>query len=148
MKAHLEKRMYFLVMYNISPIQQAIQAGHAQMEYALQNWDSPEFQDWAQNWKTWIILNGGTSNENPDRPGTLQKHMNALTAMGITFATFCEPDINDTTTAIAFIVDERVFNTEVFPDDLYDEDYPASFQSIGGRNNYDLRLFLRQFKLA
>ena len=59
----LEKRMYFLVLYNISPIQQAIQAGHAQNEYALKYWKDKEFQDWAKRCKTWIILNGGTSND-------------------------------------------------------------------------------------
>jgi len=62
---NLEKRMYFLVPYNISPIQQAIQAGHSMGEYALKygRYDSDHLiWEFLEKWKTWIVLNGGTTN--------------------------------------------------------------------------------------
>ena len=59
--------MYGIVPYNISPIQQAIQFGHAVVEYgqmAKTNSNVTElYDDWADNWKTFIILNGGTTND-------------------------------------------------------------------------------------
>ena len=59
---NLEKRMYSLNLYNISGIQCGIQSAHSNMEYALKNFNNDDFQDWVKNWKTVILLNGGTSN--------------------------------------------------------------------------------------
>ena len=51
----LKQRMYGLVPYNISPIQQGIQFGHAVVEYGLEygqgHADDPYLQ-WARNDKT------------------------------------------------------------------------------------------------
>lgn len=107
--------MYFLVPYNLSPIQQAIQAGHASMEYALKYWKDKDFQDWAKKWKTWIVLNGGTSNSGDDKPGTMDQYLELLLENDIKVADFCEPDLNNALTAIAFICDERVFDYENYP---------------------------------
>ena len=127
MNKELEKRMYFFVPYNISPIQQAIQAGHAAVEYARRMNETELFTDFAINWKTWIILNGGTTNEDQFNPGTIQEIVMSLYEFNndkrgdeeIDFTTFKEPDLNDTTTAICFICDERVFNYEDYPDFNY-----------------------------
>ena len=69
MKKRLEYRMYGLVPYNISPIQQGIQFGHEVVEYGLKHGKSNVINDkvdtytqWAKNDKTFIILNGGTTN--------------------------------------------------------------------------------------
>ena len=43
----LEYRMYGLVPYNLSPIQQGIQFGHAVVEYMLSFGDLPSTQEWA-----------------------------------------------------------------------------------------------------
>ena len=51
----LELRMYGLVPYNISAIQQAIQFGHGVVEYG-QRYRSEEYDNWANNYKTFIIL--------------------------------------------------------------------------------------------
>ena len=122
MENKLELRMYGLVPYNISPIQQAIQYGHAVVEYGqmVKNNSTEEYDDWADNWKTFIILNGGTSNHSVNRYGTedfvgsMETHLATLEENGIRLATFFEPDLNDMLSAIVFIVDERVFNKKVY----------------------------------
>jgi len=128
----LEKRMYFFVPYNISPIQQAIQAGHAALEYARKYPNDPDFIDFADNWKTWIILNGGTTNSklvkdpstgwyaNPrtDKDpymGSLDNIANSVIGAKINYSLFQEPDLNDALTAVCFICDARVFNYEDYP---------------------------------
>ena len=123
----LEKRMYFLVPYNISPIQQAIQAGHAALEYAHHYKDDPETWEFVRNHKTWIVLNGGTTNktrieETGLLKGSLDNCLGELCAFNvenpdnqIKFSYFYEPDLNDALTAICLVVDERVFNREDYP---------------------------------
>ena len=131
MNEKLELRMYGLVPYNISPIQQAIQFGHAVVEYG-QMVKQPQslskmainapiiYDDWADNWKTFIILNGGTTNHRNDESGlpfgTLNNHVLLLDENKIDFATFNEPDLGDQLTAVVFIVDERVFNRKKYLD--------------------------------
>ena len=131
----LEKRMYFFVPYNLSPIQQAIQAGHAALEYARKYKDDKEFIDFVDNWKTWIILNGGTTNSKRDFDavsfGTLNQLADQL-SLGdgidpIKMTYFREPDLEDALTAVCFICDERVFNYEDYPDlfeFILDNDFP------------------------
>ena len=120
MNKELEKRMYMLVPYNISPIQQAIQAGHAALEYAHEFAHDAEYVDFIENWKTWIILNGGTTNKNWDennvKIGTLDQCLEELRdKININYSTFSEPDLNDALTAICLVADERVFNREDYP---------------------------------
>jgi hypothetical protein len=121
----LEKRMYFFVPYNLSPIQQAIQAGHAALEYARQYKDDEKFIDFADNWKTWIILNGGTTNSKRDDDmvslGSLNQLADQLSlgdgiSDGVNHSFFREPDLEDALTAVCFIADERVYNYENYPD--------------------------------
>jgi hypothetical protein len=120
MNNKLELRMYGLVPYNISPIQQAIQFGHAVVEYG-QKFRNDNYNDWADNWKTFIILNGGTTNHKTSLEdglpfGSLNNHLLTLMDNSIEFAQFNEPDLGDQLTAVVFIVDERVFNRKKYPD--------------------------------
>lgn len=121
----LEKRFYFFVPYNLSPIQQAIQAGHAALEYARKFKDDPQFIDFVDNWKTWIILNGGTTNSKRNFDAISRGSLNQLAdqlslgdgiSNGIKMSFFTEPDLEDALTAICFICDERVFNYNDYPD--------------------------------
>jgi hypothetical protein len=126
MEEKLELRMFGFVPYNISPIQQAIQFGHAIVEYGQmvksEKTDDVLYNDWADNWKTFIILNGGTSNHSQNRyhegdfVGTMEGHLATLNEIGIPNATFFEPDLNDMLSAVVFIVDERVFNRKKYLD--------------------------------
>jgi hypothetical protein len=157
MNNKLELRMYGLVPYNISPIQQAIQFGHAVVEYG-QMVKQPQsitkmaidaplvYDDWANNWKTFIILNGGTTNHRTNDDGlpfgSLNQHVLRLDEMKIDFATFMEPDLGDQLTAVVFIVDERVFNRKKYPDfeDWVIENYGELIRS----NNYTTSYMLAQ----
>lgn len=116
-------RMYGLVPYNISEIQKGIQFGHAVQEYnniytdggmSIEN--RVAFEEWRRNSKTFIILNGGTTNDNPDSLGTLNLHEKEISKMGIQTALFHEPDLGDQLTAFVFIVPNTVYDTNVVPD--------------------------------
>ena len=151
--------MYGLVPYNLSPIQQAIQFGHAVVEYGipylsdrhkLPHPGRENYINWAKYWKTFIILNGGTSNHSksryenpfidvvsdvssqitPSYEGSMEKNLRELLSNGIQIGSFYEPDLNDMLSAIVFLVDERVFNKEKYPDfiDWYEKN--ASFEEF------------------
>ena len=138
--------------------------------------------DWAKYHKTFIILNGGTTNQRTDLitklpVGSLNNHLTSLKNGGVKVATFEEPDLGDQLTAVVFLVDERVFNKEEYPEFIdYVKQFPeiiATFEDkslyqiarhleerraavymqwvedvLGGEINEFLRKFLKQFKLA
>jgi hypothetical protein len=122
MNQKLELRMFGLVPYNVSEIQKGIQFGHSVVEYGqvAKYCGDPKllelYNDWADNWKTVILLNGGTTNLNIKNLGSLNQHLNTLHEIGVDVATFNEPDLGDQLSAICFIVDERVFNREDYPE--------------------------------
>ena len=171
---YLEYRMYGLVPYNISPIQQGIQFGHAVVEYAQIVKQLPPYEKiynkWAKKDKTFIILNGGTTNNNTDSLGTLNKHMLTLDANDVHYAEFYEPDLGEQLTAVVFLVDERVFNRELYPDfqeeklpygvrkpskkaqieleERNESNYQKWVEKIGGPKNAFLREFLKPLRLA
>ena len=116
---NLELRMYGLTNYQLTDIQKGIQFLHGVVEYGLQHGMSEQYLDWAQNWKTVILLNGGTTNDNPKWLGTLNQHAQTLGEMNIPTSCFYEPDLGDQLTAIVFIVDERVFNKEKYPEPTF-----------------------------
>lgn len=138
----LELRMYFFVPYNISPIQQAIQAGHASLEYVLRYGLTDELTNFLSNWKTWIILNGGTTNDEVDfddiPKGTLNQIGDSLDKNDIKFSYFREPDLNHSLTALCFIVDERVFNKKDYPDFInYLIESKKEVAQLNGLYNYE-----------
>lgn len=119
-KNDFELRMYFFVPYNLSPIQQAIQAGHAAQQYDHKYRYVELLTEFIENHKTWIILNGGTTNSIRDFDGVSQGTLNQigdeLLENEIDFAYFKEPDLENALTAVCFICDERVWNYEDYPD--------------------------------
>jgi hypothetical protein len=158
-----EYRMYGLVPYNLSPIQQGIQFGHAVVEYGLEFFATPAYQEWARRDKTFIILNGGTTNDNSMRLGTLQQNYFELTDRGIQVGEFHEPDLGDQMTAIVFLVDDRVFDKKHWPDyvgpyyidgvtpiemDYYEWKMKFAETEKEAEQIIFLREFLKRFKLA
>ena len=170
----LEYRMYGLVPYNISPIQQGIQYGHAVVEYSRlcsKLSDTKIYDKWADNDKTFIILNGGTTNADPERLGTLNKDAEKLDENEVLIVGFYEPDLGDQLTAIVFLVDERVFDKVMYPDFVgspypwpshkkpsekefskweveNNKNYLNWEEKIGGPKNAFLREFLKTKRLA
>lgn len=118
----LELRAYFFVPYNISEIQKSIQSGHCLGRLLLKyGRNDPNHQVWdfLQNHETWVILNGGTTNEQRDFEGfalgSLNQIGDQLMGNDIEFSFFHEPDLNNALTALCFIADERVFNRKEYP---------------------------------
>ena len=172
----LELRMYGLVPYNISKIQQGIQFNHANDVYSRLYRNDDKYLIFRDEWLTNIILNGGTSNEGhmvrqgfkeTMYRGTMQQHLDDLTYNEIKVATFYEPDLNSMLTAIIFLVDERVFNKELYPNFVEPptKENPTMFEAqtwfkeretqyknwvekIGGPQNEFLREFLSDKRLA
>jgi len=110
--------MYGFVPYQLSGIQKGIQFAHALVEYSLKYGNTDEYKDWANNHKTFVILNGGTTNDNITDYyyGYLNKILDDLKKHDINVATFHEPDLGNQLTSICFIVDERVFDKINYPD--------------------------------
>ena len=141
-----------------------IQFGHGVVEYMLKYRNFPNLTKWAENDKTFIILNGGTTNLNGT--GSLNKHVMTLIENNIEFSTFHEPDLGDQLTSVNFLVDERVWNKEKYPDRFlghpplsnrsnsvlgvhYVPEDEEKYQArLGGEKNVFLREFLKQFRLA
>jgi hypothetical protein len=115
--------MYGLVPYNLSPIQQGIQFGHAVVEYSNEFFNDPDYQQWSRKDKTFIILNGGTTNLN--KVGTLNAHEMVLYNQNVKHHCFHEPDLGDQLTAVVFLVDDRVWDKEKWPD--YEGNWVSDF---------------------
>ena len=172
---YLEYRMYGLVAYQLSgTIHAGIQFGHAVVEYQQNVRNLPPhdaiYNKWAQKDKTFIILNGGTTNINPDKLGTLNQNLAALYFNGVLTSEFYEPDLGDQLTAVVFLVDERVFNRELYPDfqeeklpygvrkpskkveteleERNEANYQKWLEKVGGPTNAFLREYLKSFRLA
>jgi len=163
MDKELELRMYFFTIYQLTGIQAGIQCGHAALEYAYKYFNSDKYRNFYHKWKTWVILNGGTTNSKCDlngiREGTLDRILQQLCENNISHSYFCEPDLNDALTAVCFICDERVFNKELYPDYRewserewsefeWDDSYNRWVNFIGGEKNVFLRELLNGKKLA
>jgi hypothetical protein len=150
--------MYFFVPYNISPIQQAIQAGHAALEYAHEFGNSEDYLSFIKKDKTWIILNGGTTNKGYETTpegklqliGSLNQIHYNLCMMKINCHNFSEPDLNDALSAVCFLADERVWDYETYPD-FYDwlqdvKMYPNAKAEMDRKNPQIRRFTSEQFK--
>lgn len=105
-----ESRMYFFTIYQLTGIQAGIQCGHAALEYAHKYKNDPEYVNFIENCKTWVILNGGTTNSNYGELGSLNEISNELIEKGIKHACFYEPDLNNALTSICFIVDLSTYS--------------------------------------
>lgn len=120
MEKELELRMYFFVIYQLKGIQQGIQAGHAALEYAVRYGHTKLFEVFVDEYKTWIVLNGGTTNDSSDfegfAVGSINRIVDSLETTNIDYAYFREPDLNDAITSVCFICDERVWNYSDYPD--------------------------------
>jgi hypothetical protein len=152
---NLKLRMFFFVPYNISEIQKGIQAGHAAIDYAVRFGRTKLFHEFSNYHKTWIILNGGTTNDD-NGMGDMNAIRDTLFENDIPFGFFKEPDLNNALTAICFICDERVFDfdmcsdldTENINEFNLDDLYKKWFTELGGTKNIIMRDLIRGKRLA
>jgi hypothetical protein len=147
-----ELRMYFLVMDNLSSIQQGKQAGHCAEEYAEKYGQTDLYKEY-RKFKTWIILNGGVSNDghNGGELGSMEKYQQFLIDNNVPYAFFRESDLNNSLSALCFICDNRVYDWENYPtfqkwfgensnDDLSLEDGIYGWSEfVGGKINVSLK---------
>lgn len=113
-----ELRLYTFTLYQLSPIQQGIQAGHAAVELAMKSYkkqmtlrsgtDFKTYYDWAVNWKTMVLLNGGDLNELRELSDFFTTGANMFP-----WATFYESEdsLGGCMTSIAVILPARIFLT-------------------------------------
>lgn len=150
----LRYRMYGLVPFSLSGRQMGIQFGHGAVEFMLKYASKREVSKWATEDKTFIILNGGTTNNiDEESAGTLNKYYETLLDNRVEVSVFHEPDLGDQLTSVNFLADERVWDKEKYPDFIYtgeiiEQEYDYWVDSIGGKKNAFLREFLRKLRLA
>ena len=153
----LEKRMYFFVIRQLNGLNAGIQIGHCCEQYAHNYANSPDYLDFVKNWRTWIVLDGGTTNSNPKQLGTLNDILLCFRENDIEHGYFHEPDLNNALTAVCFLADERVFDFGKYPDyetlcddnDIADNPiYEDWVESMGGFNNVFLRGLIKGKRLA
>ena len=140
-------RMYGFVPYNISELQKGIQFGHAVVEYSNQFKDFTDYIEWSTLNKTFIILNGGTTNTSPISLGGMNIILEQIKKQGIKYATFFEEDLGNQLTAIVFLVDQDTY--------LYDKgyhkdevDYNDRFRVVDTTDKTFFRSLLMDKKLA
>jgi hypothetical protein len=149
MRIRKSMRMYFFVARQLSGLDKGIQCGHAALQYSrcceLGIFDldtKKQYDEFADFHKTFIILNGGALSELVDRETELEE-------LNIDFASFVEPDLNDSVSAIAFIVDETIYNfdeTKLSQNGLMY--FPEQFLSEEDQRKYKIYKYLKSFRLA
>ena len=138
--------MYSLVLRQLSPMQKGVQSAHSIVEYINKFYKSSEYIQWVNVDKTIIMLDGGTYPE-------LKQCRDTLAELGVPYAAFYEEDLGNIATAISFLVEDRVWDTENYPAyedelDASDSDNPVWLIMMGGRRNLAFRNFLKSKKLA
>lgn len=153
-KINFEYRMYGFVPYQLSGIQSGIQFGHAVVEYSNKYYSSQEYKKWSTVDKTFIVLDGGTTNDNPTRLGDLNNILNELDILGVKYVVFKEPDLGDQITSIVFLLDERVWNKEKYPYDysenctiIYNQLKNISDSIIEAELILSIRNFISKYRL-
>jgi hypothetical protein len=115
-----ELRCYTFTIFQLSPIQQGIQAGHAAVELTLRGHDLT--LEWARNHKTLVCLNGGTTKDVLDLTTFLANQQNPYPW---TYFQESEEFLAGIVTSVAIVLPERVFGCAK----LYRESYgPARNQ--------------------
>ena len=83
---------------DLEPGYQAVQAGHAAINYCFQNWEYAK--NWHINSNNLIYLSTKTEND-------LFRYAEKLKSIGVDVCLFREPDIGNLVTSIAFISNEK-----------------------------------------
>lgn len=101
-----ELRCYTWTIFQLSPIQQGIQSGHAAVELFVKYNENQLVDDWARNNKTMVCLNGGDVSSLRDFIEFLSMEENPYP-----WATFTESEdfLAGITTSVAIILPKRFY---------------------------------------
>lgn len=133
-----ELRCYTFTLYQLSPIQQGIQAGHAAVELGMkaykkqmtmrQGTEWTIYHRWATEWKTMVLLNGGDLFELNEFANFLES---CDTPNKYPFADFHESEasLGALMTSVAIILPARIFETaeQLRKNTFVTKDYPDGF---------------------
>ena len=101
----MELRLYSFCNFYLSSIQQGIQTGHAAVDLVRLYAGSEMVADWADNWKTFIILNGG-DNDGVQAAGQI------IFESGFPHMHFAEPGLGGIKTCWTVVLPESIFNAQ------------------------------------
>lgn len=121
-----EYRLYTMINWYLSPIQQGIQSAHIVHELftKYENYiktnseDTPKeiLYDWANNHKTMIVLNGGANHDIIDK----QQLIN-FNSCGLPYAHFCEDSysLGNVMTGVGVVIPNRYYDAKISYNDAY-----------------------------
>lgn len=158
----MELRLYSFVNFYLSSIQQGIQTGHCAVDlvrkytpWPLNKYDEARAKqeqlvaDWADNHKTFIILNGG------DLDGVIEARKIIMQAE-VPWESFYESQgaLGGMLTCVACVLPETIFNArptavagpQIYAHQADNEDTPIIYNP--GHQYYDLITLLRSSRLA
>lgn len=164
-------RMYGFAPYQLIGIQKGIQMNHSSIEHVLTYKDDPIILQYAFEDKTITILDGGTTNSNPSKLGTMEQYYEKLTNyFGIKVTKFHEPDLNDAMLSMCFILPDNITQVKEYPinldrvknkliEDIGSMDYEYAYNVynffkeevdnvVGSFKNFELRQFISTKRLA
>lgn len=117
----IDYKMYCFVFSQLTHVQKGIKALHAVLEYAKEYGDTEEYKKWREMSKPIVILEGGIIPE-------ITEVMRELSSYNIKCSGFIDDDFGgNSSSCFAVLADERVYNTEKYPDfDVWrDRKYPV-----------------------
>lgn len=100
-------KMYSIVLRQLDGINNGVQTAHGVCEYVRKHWKDKDLQQWLNEDKTLVVLNGGTVNDMNEIKAKFDKE-------GIKYETFEEEDLANLTTSICLLADERVWDRKEY----------------------------------
>jgi hypothetical protein len=142
-----KQKMYSIVLRHLSGIQKGIQHGHSKDAYEKQFSRDKEYKHWLEKDKTVIVLQCNSCKEIWDVENKLREN-------NVKCSVFLEEDLHNIATSISFLVDERVWDLEKYPNVIpteningIDSQIEANKIAYGEQVGF-LRSLLKQFQLA
>ncbi|MEO6304805.1 MAG: hypothetical protein ABIP51_16715 [Bacteroidia bacterium] len=102
------QKMYSIVLMHLNGRQQGIQHSHSKDVFELKFSHLEKYQQWLRTDKTVIVLETYSTK-------LLNSAADELIANNVEVGVFKEEDLDDITTSISFLVDERVWDFETYP---------------------------------
>lgn len=100
-------KMYSIVLRQLDGINNGVQTTHGVCEYIRKHWNDEDLQQWLNEDKTLVVLNGGTVND-------MNSIKERFDQEGIKYETFEEEDLANLTTSICLLADERVWDRKEY----------------------------------